>query len=84
MNNLSKKTILMLGIIALAIILLIVSKIQHVTKSNEEVLPTRDTTEFEGYQNIEDFCIDLTSSQEYDDPIREESFYQECLTSYSL
>lgn len=83
MNNFSKKTIFMFGIIALAIILLIVSKIQNKT-TNEEVLPTRDTAEFEGYKNIEDFCADLTSSQEYDDKAREESFYQECLTSYSL
>lgn len=83
MNNFSKKTILMFGIIAFAVVLLIVSKIQNKTK-NEEVLPTRDTAQFEGYENIEDFCADLTSSQEYDDKMREETFYQECLTSYSL
>ncbi len=75
--------ILMLGVIIIAIIFLIVSKIQNI-KQVEEVLPTRDTAQFEGYSNIEDFCTDLTSSQQYDDKAREESFYQECLTSYSL
>lgn len=84
MNNFSKKTIFMFGIIALAIILLIVSKIQNKVTKNEEVLPTRDSAQFEGYTNIEDFCADLTSSQEYDDIERRQSFYQECLTSYSL
>jgi hypothetical protein len=84
MTKLSKKTILMLSIIGIAIILLIASKIQNRGKSQEEFLPTRDTAQFEGYANVEEFCTDLTSSQEYDDKAREESFYQECLTSYSL
>ncbi len=74
----------MLGIILLAIIFFVVSKVQNKNIENKDVLPTRDTAEFEGYATLEEFCRDLTASQEYDDPSREESFYQECLASYSL
>ncbi len=82
--NKNKKIYITIGIIILAVILLVVSKIQQKTNPSEEVLPTRDTENLEAYTNIEDFCTDLTASQEFDEKTREDAFYQECLSEYSL
>lgn len=82
--NKIKKNYITIGIIIVAIIFLIVSKFQNKNDSPDQALPTRDTVGLEGYATIEEFCADFTASQEFDDSKRAESFYKECLVSYSL
>ena len=76
----TKKTIATLIIIAIGIILLIVG---GPSKKDQEILPTRDVEGIEGYASIEEFCTELTASQEFDDTDREASFFQTCLLEYN-
>lgn len=83
--NKNKKIIITIGIILLAFVLLLVSKFQQrKSLENQDILPTRDTEGIQGYQTIEEFCTDLTLTQELNDENRRQGFYQECLQNYSL
>lgn len=76
----NKKIIATVAIIIIALILLIVGGGDK--GREDEILPTRDVDGIEGYASIEEFCAELTASQEFDDTDRDASFYETCLLEY--